>query len=137
MTDHNDGVQVLYSLAGDAVGVYIAQALWSEVEQEVQPLLRAARSRMLGEQEPVEPLQDWQLLVANWDFKYPVDTKVVCGECGLSTQDWQADEPRKFRLKAANLGGLVVFACQGCGARVSKRHFKDGIKMETTPQKKG
>ena len=80
-----------------------------------------------------EPLADWATLQEFWDFPYPVDTDVVCGQCGSSTSDWQRDEPRKFRLVACNLGGLVRFECQACKARIMKRHFKDKITAETRP----
>ena len=36
---------------------------------------------------------------------------MACETCGASTEDWQADEPRKFTLAAANMGGLLAFEC--------------------------
>ena len=134
MADPTSGVQTLYALSGQRSGVYIPEDLWAEVENEVLPALQAAYKRLHGEPEKKkEPLRDWDLLVANWDFQYPVEVGVTCGQCGCSSHNWQEDEPRKFLLKAASLGGLVVFECQACHARVSKRHFKDGITVETTP----
>ena len=135
MADASNCVQVLRTGAGERAGVYIPMEIWKEAEAEVMPLLQAAYLRVYGAQEAAEPLQDWELLVANWDFAYPVDTHVHCGQCGNVTLNWQEDEPRKFRLKAAGLGGLVAFACCVCGAKIVKRHFKDEIKMETVARK--
>lgn len=132
MSDPSNGVQTLYSGSGERAGVYIPADLWAEVEADVLPYLQAGLERLHGPKHQAEPMQDWELLVNNWDFQYPVDREVVCAHCGSSTPNWQEDAPRKFRLKAASLGGLVVFECRGCRARVSKRHFKDGVKMETT-----
>jgi hypothetical protein len=137
MADPLISVQTLYSATGESVGVYIPAELWAEAEAEVLPGLQAAQERLYGPKPQAEPMQDWELLVANWDFKYPVDMQVSCGQCGASTLNWQEDEPRRFRLKAASLGGLVVFECQSCKARVSKRHFKDGVTTETTPRREG
>ena len=135
MADPSSGVQTLYSGSGERVGVYIPADLWAEVEAEVIPVLQVGYERLHGRQETFEPLQDWDLLVAHWDFPYPVDMGVSCGQCGSSTENWKEDTPRTFRLKAASLGGLVVFECLACHSRVSKRHFKDGIKSETSPNR--
>ncbi|MFW5970809.1 MAG: hypothetical protein ACOCQT_01790 [Desulfovermiculus sp.] len=133
MADPRSGVQTLYSGSGDEVGVYIPADVWAEVKSEVLPCLQKAHKRLQGAKHQAEPMQDWELLVSNWDFRYPVNREVVCGQCGSSTSNWEEDDPRKFRLKAASLGGLVVFECQKCRSRVTKRHFKDTMKMETTP----
>ncbi|MBS3778884.1 MAG: hypothetical protein KGY41_00670 [Desulfovermiculus sp.] len=138
MADPRSGVQTLSSGTGQAVGVFIPIELWTEVQAEVLPLLQVAWERLHGGQqkvEPAEPIDDWKLLLDHWDFKYPVERKVACGHCGQTTDNWQEDLPRKFVLKSASLGGLVTFECQVCQSRVIKRHFKDGIKEETTPRK--
>jgi hypothetical protein len=103
------------------------------VEADVLPYLHAAQEKLDKPQTRAEPLRDWDLLAANWDFRYPLDLHVHCSQCGNSTLNWQKDEPRKFRLKAASLGGLVAFECCSCKARVTKRHFKDGVKTEAIP----
>ncbi len=119
----------LYDSNGKLRGVFISPELWSKVEKAV--LAEAEGSRPAPVQP--EPLRDWEELKTFWDFPYPADTDVTCGQCGASTKDWAADEPRLFRLKACNLGGLVTFECQSCRARVTKRHFKDKIQTETKP----
>jgi hypothetical protein len=129
-------VQDVYDKDSNLLGVFISQELWREVGPEVQPLL----DRHLGPETPStvqqpEPVQDWELLKAHWDFKYPVDMDVHCSVCGSQTENWQEDEPRKFVLKAASLGGLVAFTCLQCGARVTKRHFKDHINVTAQPAK--
>jgi hypothetical protein len=126
-----DDVQKLYDDDGNLIGVLIGPEKWSQ--------LAAAVPDMLAEQkkpEPhtiPEPLDDWNTLKEYWDFKYPVDYDVACEVCGDSTQNWEEDDPKQFRLLAANLGGLVRFECIKCKARITKRHFKDHIQVETLP----
>jgi len=112
-------------------GVQLSAEVWEKVEHLVRPHLPSATP--VEEPEPPEPLQDWETLTQYWDFKYPHDYDVACGACGQSTEDWRADDPRKFRLRNATLGGLVTFQCAACKARIMKRHFKDQIKTETQP----
>jgi len=124
-----DTLTKLFDDQGKFLGVFIAAELWNSLEPEVSRLLPSpapAAPPLLP-----EPLADWATLRQFWDFPYPVDTDVTCTLCGNSTTDWQQDEPRKFRLVACNLGGLVRFECQGCKARIMKRHFKDKITVET------
>ena len=134
MADPSSCVQTLCSGGGEKAGVFIPFELWSEVEAEVLPLVQRVWERKYGGQEQAEPIGDWDMLVNNWDFTYPVEMDLSCGHCGQSTPNWREDVPRKFRLKAASLGGLVAFECQACRSRVTKRHFKDGIRVETTPR---
>jgi len=126
---------ILHDAQGEPFGVFISAALWAEVQAQVLPVLQQAAGE--PDQEPKElfpePLGDWNDLVALWDLPYPLERTVACGHCGAATDDWQADAPRLFRLKACNLGGLVSFECQQCRARVTKRHFKDGVKVQTAP----
>lgn len=131
-------IQELYGRQGEFLGLLIGPELWAEIKDEVEPVLRNA----LGEQQAPasaafsEPLEDWEMLKNNWDLPYPLSSDVACSNCGNSTTDWQRDEPRRFRLKAANLGGLVSFECLHCQARIIKRHFKDQVKVEVHPYKK-
>ncbi|EPR44009.1 hypothetical protein dsx2_1937 [Desulfovibrio sp. X2] len=124
-------VLYLYDEAKRLHGVLIDPELWEKIEPLVREHLPS--SAKAEEPEPPEPMADWETLTAYWDFKYDPDYDVACGVCGESTTDWRADEPRKFRLVGANLGGLVTFKCQKCKAKVIKRHFKDHIKVETQP----
>jgi hypothetical protein len=114
-------------------GVLLSQELWEQVRKHVEPLVSSA-SPMCSEAPPVpEPIDDWETFLEYWDFKYPISTEVTCGHCNASTENWQADEPRKFHLLSATLGGLVSFRCQECKAKVIKRHFKDHMTTETQP----
>lgn len=123
--------QELYDKDGRLVGALLGPEAWELVRQAVlERFAPAAPSVPAG---PPEPLQDWLDLVAFWDFPYPVDRDVRCSECGNATENWEQDEPRKFHLTAANLGGLVTFRCAGCQAKIMKRHFKDAIKVEVRP----
>lgn len=121
-------VQELFDAQGLPLGAILGPEAWSLVRETV--LARYAPSPPPA---AVEPLQDWQALVEFWGFNYPVDLDVACPLCGNQSADWQQDEPRKFQLTAANLGGLVAFRCLGCQAKVIKRHFKDCIKIEAKP----
>ncbi len=121
----------LFDEQGKFLGVFIAAELWTKLEPELTAFLPATVP--VEKPSMPEPLADWATLLEFWDFKYPVEAGVTCGQCGSSTQDWQQDEPRKFRLVACNLGGLVRFECQACKARITKRHFKDKITFETKP----
>jgi hypothetical protein len=124
---------ILFDDQGALAGVFISPALWEHASGELLPILSAASGQSSEEPEVPEPMDDWNTLVEYWDFPYPPDKGVTCEHCGASTANWQADEPRLFRLKSATFGGLVSFQCQGCKARVTKRHFKDGVQCETTP----
>ncbi len=119
----------LYDEHGQLYAVLVSPALWDGLKSQADALV--ARDHE-PEVRP-EPLQQWDELKANWDFKYPVDTDVHCEVCGAHTEDWQLDDPRKFRLKTANFTGIVSFQCQQCKAKVIKRHFTDKITVETQP----
>ncbi len=142
MWNTGDLLQDLYDSKGAFLGLLISPSLWAEVESKVVPVLEEAMSRLQQQgsqdegQSLQEPLQDWEMLIKHWDFKYPVRTEVYCQACGNQTQDWQQDAPRKFLLKAASLGGLVGFECLSCGARVTKKHFKDHIEVSSHPGQK-
>ncbi|HMM39316.1 MAG TPA: hypothetical protein PKB11_11220 [Desulfovibrio sp.] len=123
-----DPITEMYDKSGELLGVQLSAEAWLKVRETV---LAALGPR--PEEERPEPLADWELLKQYWDFPYPVDMDVACSECGAGTEDWSKDEPRKFRLTGANLGGLVAFRCQGCRAKVVKKHFKSHIKTEVTP----
>ena len=128
MISNTPEFQELYDAQGQPLGALLGPEAWALVREAV--LARFAPAEPVAP-EADEPMQDWRDLVQFWDFKYPVDHDVACGECGNATAAWELDEPRKFVLTAANLGGLVAFRCLGCQAKVMKRHFKDIIKVET------
>lgn len=129
MITHSESFQELFDAEGQPLGAFLGPEAWALVRETV--LARYAQPATPPEVS--EPLQDWRDLVQFWDFTYPVDHDVVCALCGNSTEAWELDEPRKFVLTAANLGGLVAFRCTGCGAKIIKRHFKDCIKVEARP----
>lgn len=127
-------VQPLYDENGQLHGVYIKAAIWFKHESQLEAVLfpdEVARSK---ESKPMaEPIADWEQFLSYWDFNYPMEKVVKCDNCGANTHDWTIDDPKKFTLKAANLGGLVSFKCNQCNYRVSKKHFKDHICYECTP----
>lgn len=123
-----DPITEMYDKSGRLVAVQLSAEAWAKVRETVLAALGPAPAT-----ERPEPMADWETLKQYWDFPYPVDTDVRCSECGTETADWTQDEPRKFRLAAANLGGLVRFTCQTCRAKVSKKHFKSHITTEVTP----
>lgn len=127
----------LFDAEGQSAGVWISPELWEAAKDELLPVL----AELCGEspEAPVaceefpEPMEDWDALKQYWDFPYPLGVDVDCGHCGAHSDDWQADSPRLFRLKAASFGGLVTFECMTCQARIMKKHFKDGLQVETRP----
>ncbi|SDN84618.1 hypothetical protein SAMN04488516_1094 [Desulfonauticus submarinus] len=137
-------IQGFYDETGNLIGVFVSARLWQEIAADIDSVLEKSLAKLNGpicseeaiqtqEALPSEPLDDWETFLKFWDFHYPVEKKVVCEICGQCTEDWTVDSPRKFLLKAANLGGLVSFLCLNCQARIIKRHFKDHITYETTP----
>ncbi len=128
MSDH---ITELFDKNGNLIGALLTAEAWTAVKSGVLAKLGLADADVPPEKP--EPVADWEMLQQYWDFPYPVDTDVACSCCGSSTRDWAADDPRKFRLTAANLAGLVSFKCLGCQAKVVKKHFKDTITTECTP----
>lgn len=126
-----DDIQKLFDENGNLIGVLLGPDKWEQITAQL-PELVAAKKKPDSQIIP-EPLDDWNTLKQYWDFKYPVDYDVACEVCGEKTDNWEEDDPKKFRLLAANLGGLVRFECIKCSARITKRHFKDHIKVETLP----
>ncbi|BAH73505.1 hypothetical protein [Solidesulfovibrio magneticus] len=128
----------LFDANGAPRGVLLSAELWERCKDQVLPPLTKAlyvldpAARPEPEVRP-EPLQEWETLLAYWDFTYPPAYDVHCDCCGAATDDWRADEPRKFRLRNANLGGLVTFQCAGCKALVLKKHFKKHLTVECKP----
>lgn len=127
--------QPLYDQDKKLVGVWLSPELWAKAEALVSPALDKALAELSPKQEPIlpEPMKDWEMLAQYWDFQYPMPSDVHCDLCGNATEDWRKDEPRKFLLRSANLGGLVNFQCQACRARVIKKHFKKHVDVECRP----
>jgi hypothetical protein len=133
-------VQDLYDNSGSLIGVLISPEIWNSAYDKLRPILEAEVQKYAApeeNQEKPEPIEDWNFLLEHWDFKYPVDRSVSCDLCGAHTDNWQEDEPRKFKLKAASLGGLVAFRCNNCRARVTKKHFKEHIVSESVSEEEG
>jgi hypothetical protein len=128
----------LFDAAGKPRGLHMSPELWSMVKDKVFPLMEKALYTLdpsccpEPEVKP-EPRAEWDTLLAYWDFTYPPSYEVSCAHCGQETPDWSKDEPRKFRLRTANLGGLVTFQCQSCKALVLKKHFKKHLTVECKP----
>ena len=119
----------LYDSSGELYAVLLSADFWSRNRHKLEPLFLS----MIEEVEPVvrpEPLQEWDEFKAYWDFKYPFCADVTCGNCGTRSEDWLSDPAKPFRLKSAQLGGLVVFHCTHCGATVRKKHFKVHVRFE-------
>ena len=128
----------LFDAAGAPRGVHISPQLWELCKEAVLPGLTKAlyrldpASRPEPEERP-EPMAELEQLLAYWDFTYPPTYDVHCDCCGAKTDDWRADTPRVFRLRNANLGGLVTFQCAACKALVLKKHFKKHLTVECKP----
>ena len=122
----------LYDAKGSLCGVQLSPALWER-----------AKAHILKAQEPSspaenpEPLDAWEEFKRYWDFKYPFCANVECPNCGARCDDWEHDPAQQFRLRNANLGGLLVFRCTICGAGIRKKHFKDHMIIEMSPPAHG
>lgn len=129
------GIMYLYDADNVLKGVVLTPELWDLVKDQVLPVCQESESQLAKgkSREVAEPLSDWEELKQCWDFKYPYSAKAQCEQCGAKTHNWDLDEPRKFRLMAANLGGLVRLKCLSCGSIITKRHFKDHIDCECKP----
>jgi len=130
--DNDTPIVPLYTDSGKLYGVLLCPEAWALVKDDVEQKLGIAGASPKPTQKP-EPMEDWNTLCKYWDFRYPFTAAVTCEVCGNASEDWVHDEPRKFVLKAANLGGLAKFQCCQCRAAVIKRHFKDTIKCECIP----
>ena len=118
----------LYDAKGALRGVQLSPGLWKRAESHI---LKILSPQALAESP--EPLDDWAEFKAYWDFKYPFCARVECPHCGGRCDDWERDPERRFRLRTASLGGLLVFRCMACGASIRKKHFKDHMVFEMTP----
>jgi len=132
---HSDHYLPLYDKKGNFYAVMLSAELWTKYRRKLEPLIEG----MLEELEPLkelaplekqEPLHEWDELKKYWDFKYPYNAQVKCGNCGAQTEDWTTDPFKPFRLCSAQFAGLAVFQCKSCGATVRKKHFKDHICFE-------
>lgn len=126
---HSDHFLPLYDSNGTLYAVLLSADLWLRYRHKLEPQVNA----LLEEMEPTvrpEPLHEWEEFKAYWDFKYPLCADVSCGNCGAHTDNWLEDPQKLFRLRSAQLGGLVVFGCNSCGATVRKKHFKDHVCFE-------
>ncbi len=124
---HRADIQKLFDTEGNLIGVFLPAPIWEQVAETVEKQCQKKDAPR------PEPLSDWDLLCKYWDFSYPVETSVRCDLCGNSTQDWREDDPRKFLLLTASLGGLVSWRCLSCSARVTKYHFKEKISCSCEP----
>ena len=124
-------IRYVVDAKGKPEGVFIEEEMWQHVCQHV---LSVVEKLYPSEDLIVEPMSDLQLLEKYWDLRYELPTDVACETCGAISADWKADEPRKFMLRAANMGGLLAFQCVSCKSRITKRHFKDKVTVTCAPQ---
>lgn len=124
-------IRYVVDAKGKPEGVFIEEEMWQHVCQHV---LSVVEKLYPAEDAIVEPMADLQLLEKYWDLRYELPTEVACETCGAATADWKADDPRKFMLRAANMGGLLAFQCVSCKSRITKRHFKDKVTVTCAPQ---
>ena len=128
MSNQDDNLTELFDKSGNLIGALITAELWTKVKPHILALLPKAEP-----EERPEPMNAWVQLKEYWDFNYDIDVSVTCECCGSSTENWEIDAPRKFRLVSANLGGLASFKCSKCQARITKQHFKDKIVTQCKP----
>lgn len=123
-------VHYLTDERGNIVAVQIPLTMW----ERLTPLLHSGGSGEETADVPApEPLEAFAEFLRYWDFRYPYDPAVRCPQCGQHVADWRSDPGHSFRLSNANLGGLLVFHCQNCGATIRQKHFRDHVALESTP----
>ena len=108
MSKEREQLTHLYDDKGNFLGVFVSEELWTRTKDKIAPIFHAAIPQKQSERK--EPMADWEALKNYWDFKYPINYEVKCDLCGSETQDWTQDDPRKFKLLACNIGGLVRFS---------------------------
>lgn len=129
---HSDHYLPLFDKSGRLYAVMLSAEIWERLRNRLEPVILSTLTKMDEPEEKPEPLHEWEELKSYWDFKYPVNAEVECGNCGAQTKDWEHDEVSPFIFKGANIGGLAVFRCKACGAIIRKKHFKDHICYEYT-----
>jgi len=128
MSDH---INELYDKDGNLIGALLSAEAWNHVKDTVLPALGV---EVTPTEKPIsEPISEWEMLKEYWDYPYPPDMDVACENCGNETDDWSADDPRRFYLTSANLAGLVSFKCTKCQAKILKKHFSKEIRTECVP----
>ncbi len=139
MADQKNHFQPLYDEKQRLLGVVISPELWMAVEKKVNPIFDAALASLTGQEmkkaeEPPEPMKNFEQFKEYWDFPYELPYDVHCDHCGQKSENWLEDDPRKFRLRNANLGGLLCFTCMQCNASIAKKHFKKHVAVECSPR---
>lgn len=123
-------VHYLTDERGSIVAVQIPLSLWERLKPSLSSRDSAAEPADAPAPEPMEAFAEF---LRYWDFRYPYDPAVRCPQCGRQVADWRSAPGHPFRLANANLGGLLVFHCQGCGATIRQKHFRDHVALESTP----
>ena len=124
-----DQIRYLCDERGNIVAVQIPPALW----ERLKPALATPDAAKSASDSSPDALEEFAEFLRYWDFLYPYDPAVNCPHCGAQVADWRTAPDRPFRLANANLGGLLVFHCKGCGATIRQKHFRDHVALEATP----
>lgn len=113
----------LYDSDGKLAAVQVSPGLWARIE----PILAlAAPGAAVDSGNKI--MDEFEDFMQFWDFPYPYNPAVACPACGASAPDWRTD--KNFSLRNANIGGLLVFHCNGCGATIRHKYFKDHMAVE-------
>lgn len=115
---------------GNIVAVQLSLALWERVKPAILTDTSAATTSDVSGSEPLEAFAEF---LRYWDFRYSYEPAVHCPHCGSHVADWRTAPEHPFRLANANLGGLLVFHCKGCGATIRQKHFRDHVALESSP----
>lgn len=131
-----DDIHYLTDTHGNIVAVQLPFALWERLKAYL-PAEEAPRGAHIADRasdEPHEPMDAFADFLRYWDFRYPYDPAVACPHCGERVADWRTAPGHPFVLANANLGGLLVFHCNTCGATIRQKHFRDHVALESTPR---
>lgn len=126
------GLQFVHDASGALLAVQIPASVWQKCRSEIERHLDHPDDSGPLAKNP-HNLEEFAEFMSAWTFPYQYTPEVRCPGCDAATSDWQNDAAQPFLLKGANLGGLLVFACRGCGGTVRQKYFKDHVACEFTP----
>ena len=126
-----EAIQYVTDKNGNIVAVQLPLALWEKLKPAVDACGPVEAAPIEVAPEPLDAFADF---LRYWDFRYTYDPAVRCPHCGTEVKDWRSAPGHPFRLKNANFGGLLVFHCEGCGATIRQKHFRDHVALECTPR---
>lgn len=117
MLKNKNEITRLFDANKNFIGVFIPAEVWIELEKSLK------KPEYIGRNSSDTALAEFEKFIKSWDFPYKYDPSVECANCRAFSTDWRRTQD--FKLHNANIGGLLVFHCNHCGATIRQKHFKD------------